>query len=267
MPAHLSTPRAAPCGIGKYNAFDGADSRYSCTNCAAGRYEDTNLGNQNLHGVVGACSKAKTPTSCGGGQYLVKGTSTTSDDYECKVCEAGKHKSGTDAATSCKAKTPTTCGGGRYLSKGTSTTSDDYECKVCPPGRFKSGTSSATQCDPFDSCQGDPRNALPMVWKGVNTAGQLGRCEGDCDTDSGCQGDLKCFQRDASENVPGCSGGGGTAYDYCYAREWAHAARTFAPAAATCVLPQPYPCTSPPLPSCAARLLPSPADAHTPHAR
>ena len=35
----------------------------------------------------------------------------------------------------------------------------------------------------------------------------LGICQGDCDTDDECEGDLVCFQRDAYEAVPGCSGG------------------------------------------------------------
>ena len=35
-----------------------------------------------------------------------------------------------------------------------------------------------------------------------------GLCQGDCDSDSQCEGDLKCFQREASYvPVPGCSGG------------------------------------------------------------
>ena len=45
-------------------------------------------------------------------------------------------------------------------------------------------------------------------------------CEGDCDADSHCAGDLKCFQRSSSYSVPtGCKSGGlgdvGT-HDYCY---------------------------------------------------
>jgi len=35
------------------------------------------------------------------------------------------------------------------------------------------------------------------------------RCEGDCDSDSDCQGDLICFQRDGYEPVEGCKGEGG----------------------------------------------------------
>ena len=34
----------------------------------------------------------------------------------------------------------------------------------------------------------------------------LNVCEGDCDKDSQCAGDLVCFQRDANEEVPGCTG-------------------------------------------------------------
>lgn len=44
----------------------------------------------------------------------------------------------------------------------------------------------------------------------------LGECEGDCDNDSECSGDLKCIQRDDTEAVPGCFGLGVYAKDYCY---------------------------------------------------
>ena len=32
----------------------------------------------------------------------------------------------------------------------------------------------------------------------------IGMCEADCDADTHCEGDLKCFQRVGDENVPGC---------------------------------------------------------------
>mmetsp|Transcript_9057 Transcript_9057/g.18200 ORF Transcript_9057/g.18200 Transcript_9057/m.18200 type:complete len:840 (+) Transcript_9057:96-2615(+) len=44
----------------------------------------------------------------------------------------------------------------------------------------------------------------------------LGECEGDCDNDGDCVGDLKCFQRNGQEEVPGCAGTGNTGSDYCY---------------------------------------------------
>ena len=36
---------------------------------------------------------------------------------------------------------------------------------------------------------------------------ECGLCEGDCDGDEQCKGDLKCFKRDGYEKVPGCDGG------------------------------------------------------------
>jgi len=49
---------------------------------------------------------------------------------------------------------------------------------------------------------------------------KLGICEGDCDVNSDCGGDLLCFQRDANEDVPGCHGGSsdGSLTDYCVER-------------------------------------------------
>lgn len=35
-----------------------------------------------------------------------------------------------------------------------------------------------------------------------------GHCEGDCDSDSDCSGDLECYHRTRLEAVPSCSGGG-----------------------------------------------------------
>ena len=50
---------------------------------------------------------------------------------------------------------------------------------------------------------------------GVNPSTLLGVCEGDCDTDANCEAGLVCFQRSASEPVPGCSGDGSANWDYC----------------------------------------------------
>jgi len=44
-------------------------------------------------------------------------------------------------------------------------------------------------------------------------------CEGDCDSDEQCKGDLKCFMRDGESDelsVPGCSGSVQGTKDYCY---------------------------------------------------
>ena len=52
-------------------------------------------------------------------------------------------------------------------------------------------------------------------------AGGCSECEGDCDIDSDCAGDLVCFQRTASsDTVPGCASTGyrrtTSDWDYCY---------------------------------------------------
>jgi len=45
----------------------------------------------------------------------------------------------------------------------------------------------------------------------------LGECEGDCDKNRDCAGDLICFQRETTEKVPGCLGGetDSRGTDYC----------------------------------------------------
>jgi len=43
----------------------------------------------------------------------------------------------------------------------------------------------------------------------------LVQCEGDCDNDSMCEGNLICFNRDEGEPVPGCTGVPYRWYDYC----------------------------------------------------
>jgi hypothetical protein len=66
-------------------------------------------------------------------------------------------------------------------------------------------------------------NLLPMVNlgnEGCRESSPCSACEGDCDTDSDCAGDLLCKQRDTSTDfIPGCTPGGvGDVHDhdYCY---------------------------------------------------
>mmetsp|Transcript_13320 Transcript_13320/g.28769 ORF Transcript_13320/g.28769 Transcript_13320/m.28769 type:complete len:787 (+) Transcript_13320:1072-3432(+) len=46
----------------------------------------------------------------------------------------------------------------------------------------------------------------------------LAECQGDCDNDGDCQGELLCYQRTGTEQVPGCTGLGVSAKDYCASR-------------------------------------------------
>jgi hypothetical protein len=52
---------------------------------------------------------------------------------------------------------------------------------------------------------GNPKDRFP-----------LGLCQGDCDNDIQCFGDLTCFMRTGYQPVPGCSGLGVYGKDYCY---------------------------------------------------
>ena len=40
-------------------------------------------------------------------------------------------------------------------------------------------------------------------------------CQGDCDDDTECAGDLVCYERVGVERVPGCLGQGVANRDYC----------------------------------------------------
>eukprot|EP00934_Nitzschia_sp_Nitz4_P005076 Nitzschia sp. Nitz4//NODE_293_length_29386_cov_71.949235//2837//4960//NITZ4_additional_000031-RA//-1//CDS//3329531815//5066//frame0 len=72
--------------------------------------------------------------------------------------------------------------------------------------------SSAPSTQPSSSPTASPTITLPslVTYDGVNPpddALPLGMCTGDCDSDIDCGEDLFCYERDAGERVPGCSGG------------------------------------------------------------
>lgn len=47
---------------------------------------------------------------------------------------------------------------------------------------------------------------LPLGSDYCTEANKCGSCEGDCDTNDDCDGDLICFQRDPGDDIPGCDG-------------------------------------------------------------
>jgi len=57
--------------------------------------------------------------------------------------------------------------------------------------------------------------ARQIMNKGWSPRGKLGECQGDCDRDSDCLGNLRCFHRDFNQAVPGCYGYKIYGYDYC----------------------------------------------------
>ena len=56
-----------------------------------------------------------------------------------------------------------------------------------------------------------------LDFKGVDPSYDLGRCQGDCDNDHHCAGDLVCYQRGMNQgaDVPGCTGADNSRTDYC----------------------------------------------------
>ena len=64
---------------------------------------------------------------------------------------------------------------------------------------------------------GTHRTLKSLQFYGVNPSSRypLGQCEGDCDNDQQCSGNLVCFQRNGGTPVPGCEGNDGSRSDYC----------------------------------------------------
>ena len=70
---------------------------------------------------------------------------------------------------------------------------------------------SGTGTDGYDYCDIRLPNMLFDIGNDVN----LVECEGDCDEDEDCLGDLVCQQRNNVEEVLGCLGKGERRKDYC----------------------------------------------------
>jgi hypothetical protein len=75
-------------------------------------------------------------------------------------------------------------------------------------GQVTSGTNYCYNPDDFN-------DLVTIQYESRDSEG-LSRCQGDCWSDTECSGDLKCFQRDEFEPVPGCTGGGSSGTNYCY---------------------------------------------------
>jgi hypothetical protein len=70
----------------------------------------------------------------------------------------------------------------------------------------------------------------------------MGLCEGDCDNDNECEGNLLCFERQGvtgDSPVPGCEGVGVTDKDYCYDPNAPTAAPTLPQPSISPTTPQP----------------------------
>jgi hypothetical protein len=82
----------------------------------------------------------------------------------------------------------------------------------CLPGTAANNVAYA------DYCYAPPAPPPTLDFLGW-TETNLGKCQGDCDSDADCKAGLKCFQRDGTTPVPGClpgSAANNVGYaDYC----------------------------------------------------
>ena len=96
----------------------------------------------------------------------------------------------------------------------------------CATGYFSFGHEIGHNLG-LDHDRGATDKCISTVWDGVVkpidhlgygpfTAESLQECEGDCDSDSDCAGELYCYLRNTGGETPGCSGNGaGDTWDYC----------------------------------------------------
>ena len=71
---------------------------------------------------------------------------------------------------------------------------------------------------PVDNTNPQEEKELSIVLGGCTRSRPCGNCEGDCNRNEDCAGDLECFRRpgDHDTPIPGCGGAGRRGYDYCY---------------------------------------------------
>lgn len=87
----------------------------------------------------------------------------------------------------------------------------------CCSAKLGGGTKARKlQINPVEECYTNTQSYSVHAYASDPTY-LLTECEGDCDDDSDCYGDMICFQRDASGYVPSCGGGlfDSSSTDYC----------------------------------------------------
>lgn len=92
-----------------------------------------------------------------------------------------------------------------------------FRSVASPPAASPTSSFSAPTNSPqgFGSAGNQSPGSNTLVSVGSNTQG-LGRCEGDCNSDADCSGNLICyFRQGALTSVPGCIGTGTMGQNYC----------------------------------------------------
>eukprot|EP01046_Picozoa_sp_COSAG06_P067611 COSAG06_NODE_17606_length_931_cov_1.051683_1_plen_183_part_01 len=134
-------------------------------------------------------------------------------DSGCVLCPAGRYHAGlgaptcTETATTSVADDATACAAVTALGDATA-------CEAVM-------TADAGDAAGAAACTYSPGYGTPL-WGTTNPVVAGGLCQGECDTDAECAGDLQCWQRSTRDvPVPGCiesavSAANSADYDYCY---------------------------------------------------
>jgi hypothetical protein len=240
----LGLSACVDCDAGRYGTYRGSSSSSACNTCSKGEYSGPGLaacvicptGYYNGQTGQTACFAQNT---CNAGKYF-SGSSASAGS--CAYCHSGKYQSSNGHRSgSCTAWR--TCNAGMYFSGGSATSagscsgcwSGTYQssnghrsgsCYACPVGYYQNdgGQSDCGSCPDGKytlsrSTMGSFGTLENLGGSGCTTSATCANCQGDCDSDRDCAGDLKCFQRSAGEAIPGCTDPGGQPrnYDYCYA--------------------------------------------------
>ena len=121
-------------------------------------------------------------------------------------------------ATSASTTTPAT-------TTATTTTATTSQAQVeTTSSTTTSTTTTSTSSLPKRLREPASTSSLPKAnevtksnWDGKTKSSDfpLGECEGECDKDRDCKGDLICYQRNSGHSIPGCSGVPNSGSDFC----------------------------------------------------
>ncbi|EEC49238.1 frustulin 3, partial [Phaeodactylum tricornutum CCAP 1055/1] len=155
------------------------------------------------------CQFLVQPTTGGPSVTLIGNNGSPASAFPLKVCQGDcDSNSDCEGALECffrdGGEAVPGCSGGESVSSRTDFCYDPNPnpAPVAMPPRGNAGPSVT-----LIGNNGSPASAFPLKV-----------CQGDCDSNSDCEGALECFFRDGGEAVPGCSGGESVSSrtDFCY---------------------------------------------------
>ena len=202
---------AAACATFKYfalqnNGYCSCDNDFSTPSSTYTKMPDSDCGPKKLGGSWrNAVHSNESPaTSSGAGllELINLGNSGCSSSKQCSACEGDCDSDG-DCTT------------------GLQCFQRDSSDQMVPGCSKGSQGDIGTHDYCYEQASHESNNLIPVADYGSDGRSNMTECEGDCDSDRDCSGDLTCFQRGTdSDVVPGCATTGyvttSTPHDYCY---------------------------------------------------